>query len=217
MTTDEKRELATNRNTPPEALSQLAGDKDEDVRFALAKHPNTPQDALRRLAEYEYLQYIRVAVAEHPTISKETLAWLVENDYYDACGIAIDRLAEMYKEAGLDGAQLAKELKCTLGMGAKQMVWILASPAGLGLDYDQVVSALHNGLGLSPAEIASSMTSSPRVAKALHSLGLTRKEIFAAFREGNVAPYKNDKALKETIAYAIRGKMRGDLDSLITL
>ena len=43
-------ELARRRNTPPEALSRLANDKDCYVRRRAARNPNTPPETLERLA-----------------------------------------------------------------------------------------------------------------------------------------------------------------------
>ena len=50
MNTDEKINLAKNKNASPEILKKLAEDEDWAVRETVAKHPGTPVEILRKLA-----------------------------------------------------------------------------------------------------------------------------------------------------------------------
>ena len=67
--------VAENPNTPPDILTQLAGDKDVYVRWGVAANPNTPPDTLVQLAGDKNTD-VRWGVAENPNTPADTLVQL---------------------------------------------------------------------------------------------------------------------------------------------
>jgi len=61
----ERKDLASNPNTPPEILTILARDEDEVVRRRVADNPNTPPEILTILARDEDYD-VRCRVTENP-------------------------------------------------------------------------------------------------------------------------------------------------------
>jgi hypothetical protein len=65
-----RKNIAMNQNTPPEALTILAGDTNEyDVRRYVAMNQNTPLEALILLSK-DPDEYVRDTVAQNPTYIK---------------------------------------------------------------------------------------------------------------------------------------------------
>jgi hypothetical protein len=79
LTLYQKRGVARNPNTLPEALDRLANDKDWGVRYWVATNPNTPSEALERLAnDDDYC--VRCGVAKNPNTTPETLERLADDE-----------------------------------------------------------------------------------------------------------------------------------------
>ena len=79
MNTDEKINLAKNKNTSPEILEKLVEDEDANVRETVAENPNTPAEFLKNLAE-DRDWFIRWEVASNPNTPIEVLRKLAKND-----------------------------------------------------------------------------------------------------------------------------------------
>ena len=78
MSTDEKINLAKNKNASPEILEKLAEDEDANVRYAVAKNPKTPVNILIKLAD-DKDKLVIYAVAENPNTPAEFLKNLAED------------------------------------------------------------------------------------------------------------------------------------------
>jgi hypothetical protein len=74
----ERKELALNPNTPPEALTLLARDEDSWVRYEVASNPNTPPETLTILAQDKFWD-VRWNVASNPNTPPETLTILARD------------------------------------------------------------------------------------------------------------------------------------------
>jgi hypothetical protein len=74
----ERKELATNPNTPPETLTILARDEYSGVRWNVARNPNTPPETLTILARDENYD-VRRRVALNPNTPPETLTSLARD------------------------------------------------------------------------------------------------------------------------------------------
>lgn len=68
----EKFTLASNVNTSPEVLTQLAEDNNDNVRERISSNPNTPPKVLTKLSE-EVLWKIKSRVANNPSTPSEVL------------------------------------------------------------------------------------------------------------------------------------------------
>jgi hypothetical protein len=54
----ERKDLASNPNTPPEILTILARDKDGDVRYWVERNPNATREIIQTVRAYEfYLEF----------------------------------------------------------------------------------------------------------------------------------------------------------------
>lgn len=71
-----KQAIANHEAAPPEVLRQLAQDRAEGVRRAVARNPKTPADVLGALAEDGRL---RLAVVANPAVPAELLARLARD------------------------------------------------------------------------------------------------------------------------------------------
>ena len=78
LSLEEKKELAENSNTPPEALIILAKDKNWNIRYRVAQNSNTPPEALIILAKDEDLD-VRLCVAENSNTPPEALMILAKD------------------------------------------------------------------------------------------------------------------------------------------
>jgi len=67
--------VAKSKNIPVEVLSQLAKDKNSDVRYYVARNPSTPVEVLSQLAEDENSD-VRYYVARNPSTPVEVLSQL---------------------------------------------------------------------------------------------------------------------------------------------
>jgi len=56
----------------PDVLNKLACDKDEDVRWDVARNPNTPKQTLNTLSK-DKNEYVRWDVARNPATPAQTL------------------------------------------------------------------------------------------------------------------------------------------------
>ena len=73
-----KFNILENNNASPEILEELADDKDEDVRRAVAKHPNATADILRKLAKDGDVN-VRWEVVHNPNTPAEALRKMAED------------------------------------------------------------------------------------------------------------------------------------------
>ena len=67
-----KFDQATDPNTPPTTLKQLATDEYSYLRRCVAIHPNTPPEILEQLATDED-SWVRCCVAKNPNYQKSTV------------------------------------------------------------------------------------------------------------------------------------------------
>jgi hypothetical protein len=82
--------VAQNPNTPPEILTLLARDKDGDVRWGVALNHNTPPEILTILARDEYWG-VRCGLADNPNTPPETLTILARDTHWNVrCGVAVN-------------------------------------------------------------------------------------------------------------------------------
>ncbi len=84
MGTEEKIELASNPNTPPETINELAKDRDEYVKYNVARNPNTPIYTLNQLAK-DSDEYVREAA--NLNLQKDSIvinAYLIAKERYVA-------------------------------------------------------------------------------------------------------------------------------------
>ena len=105
-----KRKIASDTNTPADALNRLAGDERESVRSAVAGNPNTPADLLDRLADDENY-YVRASAAENPNISVDMLIKLAgDKSYYVRSAVAenLNTPADMLIKLTDDGSHWAR-------------------------------------------------------------------------------------------------------------
>ena len=79
MSTDEKINLAKNKNASPEILEKLADDEDANVRYYVAENPKTPADILKKLAREDEESGVRQAVAYNPNTPADILKKLAED------------------------------------------------------------------------------------------------------------------------------------------
>ncbi len=77
---DVRKHVGKNPNTPVEILTLLASDEDSDVGEYVAQNPNTPIEILTRLANSGY-EHITAAVAKNPNTSIELLFSIVKDAY----------------------------------------------------------------------------------------------------------------------------------------
>jgi HEAT repeat protein len=78
----ERKELAQNPNTPPEALTLLARDENSSVRWRVAQNPNTPPEILTILARDENWN-VRWGVAQNPNTPPEILTHLARDENWN--------------------------------------------------------------------------------------------------------------------------------------
>ena len=74
-----RREAASNEDTSPKILAELAFDEDSDVRCDVASNPSTSPRILEQLSR-DKEAYIRGSVAGNPSTSSKTLAYLISDD-----------------------------------------------------------------------------------------------------------------------------------------
>ena len=73
--------LAQNPNTPPEILTILARDEDEDVRWRVAHNPNTPPEILTHLARDKDGD-VRYYVERNPNATREIIQTVRAYEFY---------------------------------------------------------------------------------------------------------------------------------------
>lgn len=74
-----RREAASNEDTSPKILAELAFDEDSDVRCDVASNPSTSPRILEQLSR-DKEAYIRGSVAGNPSTSSKTLIYLIFDD-----------------------------------------------------------------------------------------------------------------------------------------
>jgi hypothetical protein len=62
-----------------EQIEVLAEDEDEDVRWAIAKHPDLPEDLKYKLGDDDH-ESVRMAIAERPDLPKDLIYKLTEDE-----------------------------------------------------------------------------------------------------------------------------------------
>lgn len=80
--TSTKTQQASDPNTPPEVLEQLATKKDYGIQWKVALNPNTSSKALELLAnDEEFLRQFIVSKIDLPMIKIIKLSPIIENLY----------------------------------------------------------------------------------------------------------------------------------------
>lgn len=70
ISTKEKIDIVKNPNTSPEILSELAKDKDDEIRCAVAMNPNTPEKVLFSLLLEDKCFSVVHNVTQNPNITE---------------------------------------------------------------------------------------------------------------------------------------------------
>lgn len=70
ISTKEKIDIAKNPNTSPEILSELAKDKDDAIRCAVAMNPNTPEKVLFSLLLEDQCFSVLYDVTQNPNVTE---------------------------------------------------------------------------------------------------------------------------------------------------
>jgi hypothetical protein len=85
MNYNQKKAAATDPNTAPEILEQLAADDNPNIRYDIARNPNTPKESLQLLATDKYPD-VRYCVARHPNRTEliERLVFMTDYNQFSS-------------------------------------------------------------------------------------------------------------------------------------
>ena len=94
---NDREDLASHPQAPPEILEKLGRSKEPAVRRKVAENPSTPPKVLASLAR-DAFPTIRLLTASHPSTPAKALAWLAK-DGNDAIGAAVRAHPDVPPEA----------------------------------------------------------------------------------------------------------------------
>ncbi len=85
-----KYKKVLNYNTSIKILKKLALDKDEEIRWGVARHPKTPLNVLKKLSK-DKSWGVRFYLLENPNITKEILK-ILSKDKHNRINITANKM-----------------------------------------------------------------------------------------------------------------------------